>query len=233
MRALFALPLLLAALPAGPLGAQEVAHVAVEATSLVVDAERLRRVGAAGVIVADPASGAGVAAGRAGNVRIAARPGGLEVAAWLDLVRRERAVQRESTQRIVVLSGSPAQISGQQRVVGRFGQEASAGPALWVEPVALEDGSVRLRLWSTIGEVRPGPYGSVRQEVQIEASTEVVVPPGGSVLVASHELRERSSERGVLSRTRTSREGQAWIVVSARVVEDAARAFQLPAARPE
>jgi hypothetical protein len=221
---LLSLLLLLSGLLPGAPRAQEPLHVAIEATTLVVDESRLRRLGLSGAVVVDPSS-LEVAGGRGGDVRVAGRVGGLEVAAWLDVVRRQRAVERESTQRIVVLSGSAAELSSQRTVVGRFGHAASAGPAIWVEPVALPDGRVRLRLWSTMGEVHAGPYGTVYQEVPIEARTEVVVESGTPVMVASTRFTERGSARGILNRTASSATGEGWIVITARVAESAADAL--------
>jgi hypothetical protein len=218
----------------GALVAQEPVHVAVEAISVVLDETRMSRIGIDGVVISSGGAGAAVAAGRHdGNVLIGGRIGGLDVAAWLDLVRRERVVERESTQRIVVLSGSAASVASQQTVFGRFGNSASAGPTLWVEPVALEDGQVRLRVWTATGDVRPGPFGTVQQEVFAEGSTEVVVPSGTPVVIASTDLNEASTERGVLSRGGSSAARSAWIVVRARIVTDAADAFPMPAGIPE
>jgi hypothetical protein len=221
------IPMVLAVMPlcAAPLPAQE--QVAVEATTLVVDETRMRRLGLTGAVVSAPDRGA--ATGRAeGNVVVSGRVGGVEAAAWLDLVRGGRAVQRESTQRVLVLSGHPAQVSSQQTVFDRYGA-VSAGPAVWVEPVALPDGMVRLRIWSTDGAVQSDRYGTVHQEVRIEGSTEVVVRSGTSVVIASADLMERSNERGMLTRRDASKSGQAWIVVTARIVENPADAFPIPA----
>lgn len=154
------------------------------------------------------------------------------MAAWLDLVRRERAVRRESKQKIVVLSGSAAQLSSGHTAVGPPGHAVSAGPRLWVEPVALEGGRVRLRLGTAVGEVRAGPYGTVWQNIPVEASTEIVVPSGTPVLVASTSHAEEHSHRGLLERGNGSAATQAWIVVTPRIVDDPAQAFEMPEGIP-
>lgn len=234
MRALLVIPLLLATWPPHELIAQESLHIAVEATSLVVDEARMRRLGIDRVVISAPGSGvAGAVGSGQGNVLIAGRLGDLEVGTWLELVRREGAVQRESTQRIVVLSGSAARLAGQQTVMAPFSQSASAGPELWVEPAALENGDVRLRIWAAVGEVAAGAFGTVWQEVPVEASTEVVVPSGTPVVIASNRSTQVSTERGMLSRAESMSAGQAWIVVTARIVKDADEALPMPAGIPE
>jgi hypothetical protein len=185
MRTTLATLLLLGALPATVLVAQQPVHIAIETTSLVTDEARQTMLG----------------------------------------VGRQRTAQRVSTQRIVVISGSAAELSAQRTVVGRFGYAASAGPAIWVQAEALPDGRVRMRLWSTIGDVRSGPYGTVLQEVPIEAQTEVVVESGTPVMVASVQGSESSRARGVLVRSASSAAAEGWITVTARVVEHAADAF--------
>jgi hypothetical protein len=234
MRPLLALVLLGVLHVPGTTGAQEPLHIVVEATTLITDEARLRRIGVDGVRVGVPGVGIGVATGSPrGNVRVGTHIGGLEVTAWLDLVRRERAIQRESTQRVVVLSGSTAQVSGQTTIVGPYGHGASGGNILWVEPVALEDGRVRLRVWSSAGDVGAVPFSGVRTEVAIEGSTELVVPSGTPVVIASNRTSLDQTDRGVASRGSSSSTGEAWIVVRARVVAPGEDAFPLPAGIPE
>ncbi len=226
--------LLVSAILPGALAAQEPVHVAVEAISVVLDEARLRRIGIDGVVISSGSSATAVAAGRpGGNVLIGGRVGGLDVAAWLDLVRRERVVERESTQRILVLSGSAASVASQQTVFGRFGNSGSVGPTLWVEPVAREDGQVRLRVWTSIGDVRAGPLGMVQQVVSAEGSTELVVQSGMPVVIASTDFNVASRERSVLSRAELSAARSVWIVVRASIVTNAAEAFPMPAGIPE
>jgi hypothetical protein len=234
MRTLLAVTLVLGSLAPRSLPAQapgaraDPLHVAVEVTTLVLDDERVRRLGLDGVVL----STGGVAGGSTGTVRVGSRVGGLEVSAWLDLVRSRRAVRRESTQRVVALSGSAARLSSGRTLIGPYGQSASAGPELWVEPEVLEDGRVRLRLWTAVGEVRAGPSGSVWREVPVEASTEVVVPDGAPVLIASTEHAEERSHGGLLARGSAGTATRAWIVLTPRVVHDPAQAFGVPEGIP-
>jgi hypothetical protein len=238
MRTLLAITLVLGSLAPRGLPAQapgpgaDPLHVAVEVTTLVLDGERVRRLGLDGVVLSSGGAAVGAAGGSTGAVRVGSRVGGLEVSAWLDLVRSRRAVRRESTQRVVALSGSAARLSSGQTLSGPYGQSASAGPELWVEPVVLEDGRVRLRLWTAVGEVRAGPFGSVWREVPVEASTELVVPDGAPVLIASTEHAEERSHRGLLARGSADAATRAWIVLTPRVVHDPAREFEIPEGIP-
>ncbi|MBA3969652.1 MAG: hypothetical protein H0X52_06085, partial [Gemmatimonadetes bacterium] len=77
-------------------------------TTLVLDRERVQRLGLDGIVVSSGDVAVGTSSRSANAVRVGSRVGGLGVAAWLDLVRGERAVRRESKQKIVVLSGSAA-----------------------------------------------------------------------------------------------------------------------------
>ena len=209
------------------------AHVVVESSTLVLDRARVRRLGLDRIEVSSEEGTLAASGGWSpATVQVSSRVGGLDVYAWLDLVRSKRAVQRESTQRIVVLSGSTARLASEQTLVGPFGQAASAGPQLWVEPVALEDGRVRLRVWTAVGDIRPGPFGTLRQEVPVEASTEIIVPSGTPVMIASMEHSAERSHSGLLARSSSAEATQAWIVVTPRVVADAAHAFEMPADIP-
>lgn len=238
-RSFFAAVLALMALAPAELRAQNAApasgseHVVVETSTLVLDQARVRRLGLDGIEVASEDGSVAVAGGRSpATVRVSSRVGSLDVSAWLDLVRSRRAVRRESTQKIVVLSGSTARLASEQTLVGPFGQAASAGPQLWVEPVALEDGRVRLRVWTAVGDIRPGPFGTLRQDVPVEASTEIVVPSGTPVMIASTGHAEERSHSGLLARGSSAQATQAWIVVTPRIVADAAHAFEMPAHIP-
>ena len=239
MRTLLVITLALIGLAPAELAAQQgdlgpnPKHIAVETTTLVLDRERVQRLGLDGIVVSSGDVAVGTGGRSAGAVRVGSRVGGLGVAAWFDLVRRERAVRRESKQKIVVLSGSAAQLASGHTVVGPFGQAASAGPRLWVEPVALEGGRVRLRLGTAVGEIHTGPFGTVWQNIPVEASTEIVVPSGTSVLVASTDHTENHSHRGLLARGNGSAATQAWIVVTPRIVDDPAQAFELPEGIPK
>jgi hypothetical protein len=102
-----------------------------------------------------------------------------------------------------------------------------------VEPVALEGGRVRLRLGTAVGEVHAGPYGTVWQNIPVEASTEIVVPSGTPVLVASTNHTEDHSHRGLLERGNGSAATQAWIVVTPRIVDDPAQALEMPEGIPK
>lgn len=124
MRTFLLITLALIGLPPAELAAQEgnpgvhSKHIAVEATTLVLDRERVQRLGLDGIVVSSGDVAVGTSGRSAGGVRVGSRVGGLGVAAWLDLVRREQAVRRESKQKIVVLSGSAAQISSGHTVAG-------------------------------------------------------------------------------------------------------------------
>jgi hypothetical protein len=232
MRTLFVLGSVLAtgALSPPALAAQAAPHVVIETTSLVVDQSRMSRLGVDGVVVTG--AGGGAAAGGVGNVIVGTRIGGLDVAAWLGLARRERAIERETTQRLVVLSGSSARLSNLTTLVGPFGAAASAGPELWVEPEALEGGLVRLRIWSAVGDVRVGPYGTLHQGVQIEGATEIEVRSGTPVLIADQRSVMERADRGVLSRGGERSSTRGWIVVTARITDDPSGAFELPEGIP-
>jgi hypothetical protein len=204
-------------------------HIAVESTTLVLNEERVRRLGLANVALSSP--GVTISGGGSGGtVRAGTRVGETGISAWLDLVRSRRAVSQESTQRIVVLSGAAARVGSSHTLIGPYGQAATAGPELWVEPVALDGGLVRLRIWSAVGEVRADPHGIVWQDVPVQARTEIVVPSGTPVLIASTERHEDRTHRGLTSRASASASAQTWIVVTPRAVADAAQAFELPAA---
>lgn len=204
-----------------------------ETATLVLDRAQVRRLGLEGIEAASDKGSIGSSGRRVpGTVEVSARMGGLDVSAWLDLVRSSRAVRRESTQKIVVLSGSAARLASEQTLVGPFGHAVSAGPALWVEPVALSDGRVRLRMWTAVGDVRPGPFGTLRQDVPVEASTEITVASGTAVVIASTEQIQERSYRELLARGTSGEAMQTWIVVTPRVVADPAQAFQMPEGIP-
>ena len=202
-------------------------HVAVESTILVLDESRVSRLGLRGLEIGT--AGAGVSAGRpAGDVRVGTRVGDLSVSAFLDVVRRERAVRRESTQSILTLSGSAAEVSSQQTLIGTYGEHASAGPSLWVEPVALPTGEVRLRVWTAAGQVRRGPFGSVWEDVPAEARTEIIVASGTPVVIATTDHTTQRTQRGILGRGSSDHATRAWVIVSARVVGDPAEGLPMP-----
>jgi hypothetical protein len=213
------------------LAAQELPHVLVEATSLVVDESRLRTVGAGGLVIAGADHGVRLG-GVGGDVLVGTRVGGVDAAAWVNLARRYRAVERESTQRIVVLSGSSASLTGRKTLTGPYGHEASGGADLRVEPVAVGGNRVLLRIRSAVGEVRPGPFGNLQEEVPIESATEIVVPSGTPVLIADASSDEHEVRRGLLSRSGSTSARRAWIVVTATIVEDLTEAQALPAGVP-
>jgi hypothetical protein len=231
MRHAMAIAILLAALTPGEGVSQATIpsgdglHVAVEATSLVLDQERVRSLGLDGLSVS---GGAAITPGHGSGVVLVSRVGSLEVAGWLRLVRSNRAVRHESTLRVVTLSGSAARLSSGRTLIGAYGQTASGGSELWVEPVALEDGLVRLRVWVTAADVRVGPAGDVWRDAPVEASTELVVPDGTPVLIASNEQVEERSGSGLLHRRSAGATTRAWVVVTPRVVADPAQAFDLP-----
>lgn len=205
----------------------EVEHVAVESTILVLDHARVSRLGLNGLALSSAYVPTG-ATRAPGNVRVGTRIGGLDVSAFLDVVRRERAVRRESTQKILTLSGSAAEVSSRSTFVGAYGQTASAGPVLWVEPVALEDGRVRLRVWITTGEVRQDPFGNVWEDVPVDARTEITVPSGTPVVIATADQSMERTSRELLGRGSDATSTEAWIVVRPRIVADPARAFEIP-----
>lgn len=234
MRRCLPIILLLLSVPLGRVAAQEAAgaqppeHVAVEATTVVLDERRASRLGLDGLVLASPGDELATRGRGGSTVRVGSRVGGLDVTAWLELVRDGRAARRESTQRIVVLSGAAAELSGQHSLVGMYGEAVQAGPALWVQPVALEDGRVRLRLWTTVGDVRAARPGTLEQYVPVETSTEIVVPSGTPVLIAHSQLSDQRARSGLLERGSTSSSTEAWVVVTARVVGDPALAFPVP-----
>lgn len=208
-------------------------HVAVEAITLVLEQGRVARLGLEGLVISGGDAALGASAGHTvGPVRVGTRIGGLEVSAFLDVVRRERAVRRESAQKIVTLSGSAAEISSQRTVVGAYGQASSAGPALWVEPVALEDGRVRLRVWTAVGEVQSGRFGGVSEDVPVEASTEITVPSGTPVVIAAADQSMERTDRDLLGRGSTATATRAWVVVRPRIIDDPAQAFEMPEGVP-
>jgi hypothetical protein len=201
-------------------------HIAVESTILVLDDARTSRLGLRGLEIGS--AGVTARAGHGGTVRVGTRIGDLPVSAFLDLVRRERAVRRESTQRILTLSGSAAEVGSRQVLIGTYGQTAAAGPALWVEPRALPTGEVLLRVWTAVGDVRQGPFGSVWEDVPAEARTEIVVPDGTPVVIATTDQAVRQSDRGILSRGSADTATRSWVVVRARVAERPSEAFPIP-----
>jgi hypothetical protein len=67
----------------------------------------------------------------------------------------------------------------------------------------------------------------VWQNIPVEASTEIVVPSGTPVLVASTNHTEDHSHRGLLERGNGSAATQAWIV------DDPAQAFEMPEGIPK
>jgi hypothetical protein len=215
-------------------GAQEPVHVAIENLTVVLDESRASRIGLDRVVFSSNVVAAGVGdARRRGNIGIATRVGGLDVAAWLDLAREKQAIQRETKQQLVVLSGSSANLSSQVTLVGPFGQTASAGPRLWVEPTVQEDGNIRLRIWTAVGDIGGGPGRGVWETVPVEASTEIVVASGTLVIIASTESNEQQSDSGLLRRGGSSTSTRAWVIVRPRVVQDPADAFDLPDGIPE
>lgn len=210
-------------------GPSDPKHVAVEATTLVLEQGSVRRLGLAGLVISGGDAALGASAGHpTGSVRVGTRIGALDVSAFLDVVRRERAVRLESTQKVVTLSGSAAEVSSQRTMVGAYGQTASAGPALWVEPVALENGHVRLRVWTAVGQVRPGPFGSVWEDVPVEARTEITVPSGTPVVISTTDQRIERTDRELLGRGSSATATNAWIVVRPRIIDDPGEAFEMP-----
>jgi hypothetical protein len=73
----------------------------------------------------------------------------------------------------------------------------------------------------------------VWQNIPVEARTEIVVPSGTPVLVASTSHTEDHSHRGMLQRGNGSAATQAWIVVTPRIVDDQAQAFEMPQGIPK
>lgn len=223
MRPILAVSITLLGITPATLGAQAPepgsgsSNVAVESTILVLDESRVSRLGLSGLQIG-VAGARGSAGHGVGNVRAGTRIGDLPVSAFLDVVRRERAVRRESTQSILTLSGSAAEVSSQQALIGTYGQRASAGPALWVEPTALPGGAVRLRVWTAVGDVRRGAFGSVWEDVPAEARTEIVVPSGIPIVIATTDHTTQRSERGILGRGSSDGSTRAWVIVRARVV---------------
>lgn len=204
-------------------------HVAVESTILVLDHARVSRLGLDGLALSRADASASATPGYpAGNVRVGTRIGDLDVSAFLDVVRRERAVRRESTQKIVTLSGSAAEVSSQSTSVGAYGQTASAGPVLWVEPIALEDGRVRLRIWIATGEVRQDRFGNVWEDVPVDARTEITVPSGTPVVIGTSGQGVERTSRELLGRGSDATSTRAWIVVRPRIVADPTQAFEMP-----
>ena len=216
-----------------PAAASEPKHVAVESTILTLDHTRVSRLGLEGLTVSTADGAVGISSRYpVGSARVGTRIGNLDVSAFLDVVRRERAVRRESTQRIVTHSGSAAEVSSQRTVVGAYGQATSAGPVLWVEPVALEDGRVRLRVWTAVAQVRPGPFGSVWEDVPVEARTEITVPSGTPVVIATTDQSMQRTDRELLGRGSTATATQTWIVVRPRIINDLTQAFEVPEGIP-
>lgn len=208
-------------------------HVVIASTILVLDHARVSRLGLKELTASTAGGEVGVTRGYpAGAVRVGTRIGNLDVSAFLDVMRRERAVRRESTQTVVTLSGSAAEVSSRRAVVGAYGQMASAGPALWVEPVALGNGRVRLRVWTAAGEVRSGPFGGVWEDVPVEARTEITVPSGRPVVIATTDRGMERTDSELLGWGSTATATQAWIVVRPRIVGDPAHAFEMPEGIP-
>lgn len=167
------------------------------------DRVRVGRAGAGGVSGASGVGrgvergvGRGGGVGRGdGGIRIGA--GVYGVAAFLEVVRENRWIRSESSQQLLVRSGSEGRLASQTLTAGRFASR-TRGPELVVAPTVEPDGTVRLWVSTRLEDsVRYGwGYGVDGSPAAVE--TEVVVRPGEEVLLASSSSVERTRDAGLL-----------------------------------
>lgn len=177
--------------------APDTPQVRVTARMVVVDREALARAGVGYRVMGHDRVRVGRGAGRgdAGGVRL--RAGVYGVAAFLEVVRESRWIRSESSQQLLVRSGSEGRLASQSLTAGRFATR-TRGPELVVSPTVEPDGTVRLWVSTRLEDsVRYGwGYGVDGSPAAVE--TEVVVRPGEEVLLASSSSVERSRDAGLL-----------------------------------
>ena len=173
-------------------------QVRVTARMVVVDRAALTRAGVGYRVMGHDRVRVGRAATgsrRGGGARL--RAGVYGVAAFLDVVRESRWIRSESSQQLLVLSGSEGRLASQSLAVGRFAAR-TRGPELVVAPTVEPDGTVRLRVSTRLEDTVRYGWGWEADGSPAAVETEVVVPAGEEVLLASSSSVERTRDAGLL-----------------------------------
>lgn len=184
--------------------------------TVVVDREAARRAGVSYVTLADGrVEVQGVPVRRRGAT--VAVQGPLGIRAFLDLARERRWTRSESTQMVLVRSGSEGGVASLEGTVGMYGGRAR-GPAIRVRPTVLPDGRIELELAGGIQDrTEPGwGYGVDASPAWVE--TVVVVRDREPATVASSSTVQSTGRRGLLRIGSSERGTDVLIVVTPEIV---------------
>jgi hypothetical protein len=192
-------------------------HVRLSATTVAVDREAVRRAGVSYVVIGPQRVQLDARDARRGTRGTQVQVGTHGVRAFLDVARSNRWVRTEATQQVLVLSGGSARVASQQLTLDRRTAHSS-GPVLDVTPTVLADGSVHLRISARLEDVavdRRWGYAVDGSPVAVE--TELIVPAGVEVIIASGSTVETTRESGLLRLASSDRERDVFVVVTATV----------------
>lgn len=184
--------------------------------TVVVDREAAHRAGVSYVTLADGrVEVRGVPARRRGAT--VAVQGPLGIRAFLDLARERRWTRSESTQMVLVRSGSEGGVSSLEGTVGTYGERAR-GPTIRVRPTVLPDGRVELELAGGIQDRRESGWGYGVDASPAWVETVVVVRDREPATVASSSTVQSTVRSGLLRIGSSERGTDVLIVVTPEIV---------------
>jgi hypothetical protein len=196
--------------------AAAVSNVRVTARIIVVDSDAMTRAGLSYAVLGNDRVAVRSSSGRAPRgVRVPI--GTLGVTAFLEAVRESRWVRSESTQQVLVLSGSPALVASTDLTLGRHSARTQ-GPVLEVVPTVRDDGTVHLRVSARVEDSVTWGWGYGADGSPAAVATEVVTRDGEEVILASSSSVQSARETGILRWGVAEHGRDVLIAISAQVV---------------
>ena len=193
-------------------------RVRVTSRIVTVDREALARAGLEYVVLGNDRVRV-TARGRREPRGVGIEVGTHGVSAFLSAARENRWVRSEATQQVLAMSGRPARVSSTDvSTGGRWGVTRTQGPSLEVVPTVLPDGSVHLQVWARIEDSVRGAWGYGADGGPASVETELVVPDGEEVLLASSSSNEEARRAGLLGWGSSERGRDVLVAVTAEVV---------------
>ncbi|CAA9370892.1 MAG: hypothetical protein AVDCRST_MAG89-4582 [uncultured Gemmatimonadetes bacterium] len=191
------------------------AMVRLTSRTVVIDRQAAMRAGVSYVDVGGGRLGFSVPPGRRGGT--VAVQGPLGVRAFLEIARERRWTRSESSQMVMVASGSEGRVSSLSGTVSPY-EVSSRGPVLRVSPRVMPDGRVELALATGVEDRRESVWGYGVDASPAWAETVIVARPGEPVVVASSTQGTSTRGSGILHVGSRDRNVETFIVVTAEVV---------------
>lgn len=195
----------------------ERAMVRITSRTVVIDREAAMRAGVSYVNAGGGRLGFSIPPGRRPRGAAVAVRGPLGVGAFLEIARERRWTRSESSQMVMVASGSEGRVSSLTGTVSPY-ELSSRGPVLRVSPRVMPDGRVELALATGLEERRESAWGYGVDASPAWAETVIVARPGEAVVVASSTQGTRTRGSGILHVGSRDRNTETLIVVTVEVV---------------